>query len=78
MLCRVFDAKRLIGRKFDDSEVQSDIKHFPFTVFSKGGKPYIRVEYRGERKEFVSPFTFFLHLPYECCLDSSRPRKSAR
>ncbi|KAJ7685113.1 heat shock cognate 70 [Mycena polygramma] len=48
----VFDAKRLIGRKFDDSEVQADMKHFPFTVFSKGGKPYIRVEYRGEQKEF--------------------------
>ncbi|KAJ7046709.1 heat shock cognate 70 [Mycena alexandri] len=48
----VFDAKRLIGRKFDDMEVQADMKHFPFTVFSKGGKPYIRVEYRGEQKEF--------------------------
>jgi molecular chaperone DnaK (HSP70) len=48
----VFDAKRLIGRKFDDAEVQSDIKHFPFTVFNKGGKPYIRVEYKGEQKEF--------------------------
>ena len=50
----VFDAKRLIGRKFSDPEVQSDIKHFPFTVFDKGGKPYIRVQYRGETKEFVS------------------------
>ncbi|EIW60083.1 heat shock protein HSS1 [Trametes versicolor FP-101664 SS1] len=48
----VFDAKRLIGRKFADAEVQSDIKHFPFTVFDKGGKPYIRVQYRGEDKEF--------------------------
>src|SRR6266567_4084865 len=49
----VFDAKRLIGRKFDDAEVQADLKHFPFKVFNKGGKPYIRVEYRGEQKEFV-------------------------
>ncbi|KAI0748335.1 heat shock protein HSS1 [Daedaleopsis nitida] len=48
----VFDAKRLIGRKFSDAEVQSDIKHFPFTVFDKGSKPYIRVQYRGEDKEF--------------------------
>ncbi|KAI0709469.1 heat shock protein HSS1 [Earliella scabrosa] len=48
----VFDAKRLIGRKFSDPEVQSDIKHFPFTVFDKGSKPYIRVQYRGEDKEF--------------------------
>ena len=50
----VFDAKRLIGRKFDDIEVQSDIKHFPFKVISKTGKPVIEVEYRGETKQFVS------------------------
>jgi len=50
----VFDAKRLIGRKFDDAEVQADIKHFPFKVFNKTGKPYMRVQYRGEEKEFVS------------------------
>jgi heat shock protein 1/8 len=48
----VFDAKRLIGRKFDDAEVQSDVKHFPFKVTNKGGKPYIEVQYRGETKEF--------------------------
>ncbi|KAJ3858488.1 heat shock cognate 70 [Lentinula novae-zelandiae] len=48
----VFDAKRLIGRKFDDVEVQADMKHFPFTVFSKEGKLYIEVEYRGEKKQF--------------------------
>jgi Hsp70 protein len=50
----VFDAKRLIGRKYDDAEVQADIKHFPFKVLNKGGKPYMRVQYRGEDKEFVS------------------------
>ncbi|KAJ6537547.1 heat shock protein 70 [Mycena vulgaris] len=32
--CSVFDAKRLIDRKFEDSEVQADIKHFPFTISS--------------------------------------------
>jgi L1 cell adhesion molecule like protein len=48
----VFDAKRLIGRKFDDSSVQSDMKHWPFTVISEGGKPKIRVEYKGETKTF--------------------------
>lgn len=52
--CSVFDAKRLIGRKFSDAEVQSDIKHFPFKVLDKSGKPYIQVEYKGESKEFVS------------------------
>ncbi|CAE6504410.1 unnamed protein product [Rhizoctonia solani] len=46
----VFDAKRLIGRRYDDAEVQSDIKHFPFKVVSKSGKPVIVVEYRGETK----------------------------
>ena len=43
----VFDAKRLIGRKFDDAEVQASVKHFPFKVISKDGKPYVQVEYRG-------------------------------
>ncbi|RCK64151.1 Heat shock protein SSA1 [Candida viswanathii] len=49
----VFDAKRLIGRKFNDPEVQNDIKHFPFKVIDKGGKPNIEVEYKGETKVFT-------------------------
>ncbi|KAM3864345.1 heat shock 70 kDa protein 1 [Diretmus argenteus] len=48
----VFDAKRLIGRKFDDAVVQSDMKHWPFEVVADGGKPKIQVEYRGEKKCF--------------------------
>ncbi|KAK2832932.1 hypothetical protein Q5P01_016821 [Channa striata] len=48
----VFDAKRLIGRKFDDSVVQADMKHWPFKVVSDGGKPKIQVEYKGENKAF--------------------------
>merc|ERR1712003_469817 len=48
----VFDAKRLIGRKFDDSAVQSDMKHWSFDVISDGGKPKIKVEYKGEEKTF--------------------------
>jgi len=49
----VFDAKRLIGRKFQDASVQSDMKHWPFKVVPKDGdKPYIRVDYRGEAKDF--------------------------
>ncbi|BGP01852.1 Heat shock protein SSA4 [Rhodotorula toruloides] len=49
----VFDAKRLIGRKFADAEVQSDMKHWPFKVIDKSGKPIISVEYKGEQKEFT-------------------------
>ncbi|CCF60540.1 hypothetical protein KAFR_0K01860 [Kazachstania africana CBS 2517] len=49
----VFDAKRLIGRKFDDPEVTNDAKHFPFKVISKEGKPVVEVEYKGERKTFT-------------------------
>nr|XP_020468828.1 heat shock 70 kDa protein 1-like [Monopterus albus] len=48
----VFDAKRLIGRKFDDPVVQADMKHWPFKVLSDGGKPKIQVEYKGENKAF--------------------------
>jgi heat shock protein 5 len=48
----VFDAKRLIGRKFDEKDVQSDMKHWPFKVVSKDGKPQIKVEIKGESKTF--------------------------
>ncbi|DBA70712.1 TPA: hypothetical protein ACH3X2_012083 [Trebouxia sp. C0005] len=49
----VFDAKRLIGRKFDDTAVQQDMKHWPFAVI-KGpdGKPIIEVDYKSEKKRF--------------------------
>ncbi|KAM3959777.1 LOW QUALITY PROTEIN: heat shock 70 kDa protein cognate 2 [Aphomia sociella] len=46
----VFDAKRLIGRKFDDPKVQQDRKHWPFEVISDGGKPKIVVQYKGEKR----------------------------
>src|SRR6218665_1172927 len=48
----VFDAKRLIGRRFDDPSVQSDMKHWPFTVVNQGGKPKIQVDYKGKTKTF--------------------------
>jgi heat shock protein 5 len=49
----VFDAKRLIGRKIDDPEIKKDMKHWPFGVVEKNGKPYIRVKHRGDQKDFV-------------------------
>ncbi|XP_029996656.1 heat shock 70 kDa protein 1-like [Sphaeramia orbicularis] len=48
----VFDAKRLIGRRFDEPVVQADMKHWPFRVVGDGGKPKIQVEYKGEDKTF--------------------------
>ena len=48
----VFDAKRLIGRDFDDVTLQSDLKHFPFEVKSKNNKPVIEVQYKNETKQF--------------------------
>jgi len=49
----IFDAKRLIGRKFSDDTVQSDIKLWPFQIISgEGEKPMISVDYKGERKTF--------------------------
>lgn len=49
----VFDAKRLIGRKFSDSKVQEDIKDWPFKVVSgQGDKPIIEVDFKGDKKRF--------------------------
>jgi L1 cell adhesion molecule like protein len=49
----VFDAKRLIGRKFSDKTVQADIKLWPFKVESGAGeKPMIVVKFKGETKKF--------------------------
>ncbi|KAN0120439.1 Heat shock protein 70 family [Russula decolorans] len=48
----VFDAKRLIGRKIEEPELQRDIKHWPFKVFEKSGKPTVHVKYRGEDRDF--------------------------
>ena len=50
----VFDAKRLIGRKFSEPAVQGDMKHWPFTVIDgAAGKPTIQVSYKGEVKQFA-------------------------
>ncbi|GAC96030.1 hypothetical protein PHSY_003609 [Pseudozyma hubeiensis SY62] len=48
----VFDAKRLIGRRYDDPDVKKDMQHWPFTVIDKDGSPFIEVTYLGEKKQF--------------------------
>ena len=50
----VFDAKRLIGRKFADPIVQADIKLWPFKcVAGQGDKPIIVVKVEGEEKKLL-------------------------
>ncbi|THH07204.1 hypothetical protein EW145_g3548 [Phellinidium pouzarii] len=49
----VFDAKRLIGRKFDDPDVKRDMRHWPFSVKGKGGKPVIQIKHKGGEREFT-------------------------
>nr|ABD63902.1 heat shock cognate 70 [Rhynchosciara americana] len=48
----IFDAKRLIGRKFDDPVIQADMKHWPFDVRNFDTKPKIEVTYKDEKKTF--------------------------
>ena len=48
----VFDAKRLIGRRFDEESVQNDMKTWPFKVINVNDAPVIEVEYLGETKTF--------------------------
>ena len=49
----IFDAKRLIGRNFEDPTIQKDMKHWPFKVISDSGKPKLQVEYKYENKNFT-------------------------
>ncbi|GAB1223484.1 hypothetical protein ENUP19_0149G0016 [Entamoeba nuttalli] len=50
----VFDAKRMIGRRFSDPTIQNDMKHWSFEVVDDGhDKPLIEVEYKGEVKRFT-------------------------
>ena len=48
----VYDAKRLIGRKFDDPIIQNEISNFPFEVESDNNKPKIKVTYKEEEKTY--------------------------
>ena len=50
----VFDAKRLIGRKFSDEKVQDDMKDWSYKVVPGiGDKPMINVDFHGETKQFA-------------------------
>lgn len=49
----IFDAKRIIGRKYSDPIVQSDMKYWPFAVVNVNDKPHIEVEFQGTKKQFT-------------------------
>jgi heat shock protein 5 len=49
----IFDIKRLIGRKYNDKDVQNDKKHFPFKVVNRKGQPAVEVQVKGETKQFT-------------------------
>eukprot|EP00960_Hanusia_phi_P033242 750362-Hanusia_phi.AAC.1 len=48
----VFDVKRLIGRKYTDTTVQHDKKLLPYDIVDQGGKPYVQVKFKGEKKTY--------------------------
>jgi endoplasmic reticulum chaperone BiP len=50
----VYVVKRLVGRQFDDKEVQRDMKYVPYKIVSKKGKPYIKIETSAGEKQ-LSP-----------------------
>nr|AAN15207.1 heat shock protein 70-C [Panagrellus redivivus] len=49
----IFDAKRLIGREFNDKTVQADMKLWPFKITNKNSKPHVNVAVGNDRKEFT-------------------------
>ncbi|CRG84107.1 78 kDa glucose-regulated protein homolog [Talaromyces islandicus] len=49
----IFDIKRLIGRKYEDKDVQKDMKNFPFKVTAKDGKPVVKVDVNKTPKTFT-------------------------
>ena len=49
----VYDAKRLIGREFNDSSLQEDMKSLTYTIVNESNKPKVQVDYLGERKTFT-------------------------
>ncbi|XP_033642715.1 endoplasmic reticulum chaperone BiP-like [Asterias rubens] len=50
----IFDAKRLIGRTWDDKAVQHDLKYFPFKVKNKNNKPHVEVNVGDGKKLFAA------------------------
>ena len=50
----VFDLKRLMGREYKNPSVQADMKHWPFQVVGKDGKPYVKIN-TGKKERLFAP-----------------------
>lgn len=50
----IYDAKRFIGRKFDDPAIQEDLKMYPFKIINRNNIPVFEVKYLGETKYFTA------------------------
>ena len=48
----IFDSKRIIGRRYDDDEVQKELKHWPFRVVKKNDAPQVEVTVKGTKKQY--------------------------
>lgn len=51
----VYVVKRLIGRNYNDKEVQRDKKHVSYEIVNKGGKPYVQTQVQGGETKQLSP-----------------------
>ncbi|KAM5377311.1 hypothetical protein ACJZ2D_005130 [Fusarium nematophilum] len=49
----IYDVKRLIGRKFSEKDLQTDLKHFPYKVVNKDDRPVVQVQVDGTKKQFT-------------------------
>ena len=49
----IFDAKRLIGRKFNDPVVKEEMKHLPYQIHNENNKPVYKVMVKNELKTFT-------------------------
>jgi heat shock protein 1/8 len=49
----IYDVKRLLGRDYNDKELQQDLKSLPYKIVNCNGKPKVEVEFKGETKLFT-------------------------
>jgi heat shock protein 5 len=61
----VYDVKRLIGRQFNDEEVQADLPHFPFKVVNRHGKPMLSIKRQVSESASALPLSVLCHKPYD-------------